>query len=783
MVNQSTTEKILYHVSEDGGRRVLKIDYSKSIHPPNIESSAISMAKLVNKLMEVGKVSEVSFLQKEEYVYDESQVDMLVEVADIIKDLVVRKNIIDFKYLRAPTCGKPHPERRDFIRTFIMYELREDPIGAFLDISRKLAELERSPPPTDTEGCPAVFIKTLRDIYQKLAASRIIRLAEPYLKEYSPDNRVIYERLFKPIIMPNFLYTRVITSYPTGAEELDVYKVEGTDVMILRLKDEIRPLYHITPPEFKLSESRYDILGEAKQVVAEHKPQKSEFLEPSRTREVFMSVEKDLIRDLAKSKGLNLSYEDVETLSHILVRHTIGFGMLEVILADPRIQDISINAPIGKNPITVIHQDYGECITNVSITQKEAESWATKLRLISGRPFDEANPVLDTSLVLPNATARMAAIQQPLSPSGLAFAIRRHRDKPWTTPLFIKNRMINELAAGLLSFLVDGARTMLIAGTRSSGKTSLLGALLLEIMRSSRIITVEDTLELPVAHLKDLNYDIQSLKVQSVITPSGGELSASAGIRTALRLGDSALIIGEVRSTEAVALYEAMRVGALANVVAGTIHGDSPYGVYDRVVNDLGVPATSFKATDIIVVANPVKSVAGLRKERRVVQISEVRKEWTEDPQKEGGFVDLMLYNPKTDTLEPTDALVQGESEIVKAVASRVKEWAGDWDAVWQNILLRAKIKKAIVDIADELANPDLMEAEWVVRANDEFHRISQRIEDELGKSDPDRIYIEWEKWFRAEIQKRAVPEEPTGIKPRKSKPESDLKEEEKSGS
>ena len=72
------------------------------------------------------------------------------------------------------------------------------------------------------------------------------------------------------------------------------------------------------------------------------------------------------------------------------------------------------------------------------------------------------------------------------------------------------------------------------------------------------------------------------------------------------------MIVGEVRSVEARALYEAMRVGALANVVAGTIHGASPYGVFDRVVNDLQVPITSFKATDIITVVNPVKSADGM---------------------------------------------------------------------------------------------------------------------------------------------------------------------------
>ena len=246
--------------------------------------------------------------------------------------------------------------------------------------------------------------------------------------------------------------------------------------------------------------------------------------------------------------------------------------------------------------------------------------------------LDESNPILDTQLELGKIRARIAIIQRPLSPDGLAYAIRRHREQPWTFPLFVQNKMMDPLAAGVLSFLVDGSRTLLFAGTRSSGKTSLLGSAMLEIIPKYRIIVIEDSLELPVESLRKLNYDILRMKVRSALLKTTTEVSADDGIRTSLRLGDSCLIIGEVRSVEAKALYEAMRVGALANVVAGTIHGASPYAVFDRVVNDLGVPATSFKATDIIAVANPVKSADGLHASKRLVRISEVRKHWKTDP-------------------------------------------------------------------------------------------------------------------------------------------------------
>ena len=444
-------------------------------------------------------------------------------------------------------------------------------------------------------------------------------------------------------------------------------------------------------------------------------------------------------------------------LAIILVRHTIGFGLIEVLLQDKKLQDIVLNAPISSANIFVRHQDYDECSTNILPSREDVDSWAAKFRMISGRPLDEANPILDTQLEIGKIRARIAIIQKPLSPDGLAYAIRRHREEPWTLPLFIRNKMLNPFAAGLMSFLIDGSRTLLVAGTRSSGKTSLLGSLMLEIIPRYRIIVIEDSLELPVDSLRKLNYDILRMKVRSALLKTTNEVSADDGIRTSLRLGDSCLIIGEVRSVEAKALYEAMRVGALANVVAGTIHGASPYGVFDRVVNDLGVPATSFKATDIIGVCNPIKSPDGMHSWRRVVQISEVRKHWKKDPLEEKGFVDLLKYNVEKDELEASDDLVNGDSEVIKDIASNVKGWAGNWDAVYDNILLRAKMKKEIVELSEKSGNERILEAGFNTLSNHAFHRISDEIRQEIGLPLGERVFPEWQKWLMQEIKKKRI--------------------------
>ena len=744
---------IPYELTKTAEGKILRFKFEKSQYNPSIEDEPIVMAEVIEALTQSGDVDEIIFVQNEEYVYDKSQAKILLEVAETYQKLISEDKVLDFSKF-GEDCKPYFPIWFDFLTSTVLQELKRDPIGSYVRIIRRIRE-ERAAHTTTDGTCAKKFSDLLEDIAELLAKKRIIKFAEKQLSGYEIGDRKFYKQMFRPAIRPNFMYTKLASSYPAGVEEIDNYKIaEDAQIMILKSKNDIRPLYHITPPEFRLTEDKYALLTAARTVLAGHRPERKEFTDLERTRENFVNIEKDLIRDLAAARGVTLKPKEIEELARILVRYTIGFGMVELILSDENIQDIVINAPAGVNPISIMHSKYGECVTNATPLNREVESWATKLRLMSGRPLDQANPVLDTELFVAHGRARVSAMQEPLSPKGYAFAFRRHRDRSWTLPLYIQNGMISSLAAGVMSFLMDGARTLLIAGSRSSGKTSMLDALMLEISRNNRIVIIEDTLELNVAGLRTLGYDALSLKVRSSVAGSAAEIPAEDAIRTALRLGDSALIIGEVRSVEAKALYEAMRVGSLAKVVAGTIHGDSPYGVFDRVVNDLGVPKTSFKATDVILVTNPINSPSGLERIKRVVQITEVGKIWTDDPLVEKGFRDLFVYNPKKDMLEPTAMLKEGESEVIKAIGSRVKEWSGDWDAIWENIQLRAKIKQTIVDTAEKEQNFEILEAPFVIKSNEQFHRISDIVAKETGKTDAKKVYVEWEHWFKQQMHK-----------------------------
>jgi len=750
-----------YEIVREAENQVMYINYLGASSVPNLAGNPEIMSRAVDFLMEAPNISRIVFVQQRNYSYSAEQIFMLQEIANLYVYLTKQEKILSpFKLsiMNSKYLGQRHKDM-----SYLLLSLKRDPIACYVELSRFIREekLNLKTTSEDLKTDQLSYIRLLGKFHTLLQNVRLINQAEKFLSNYIFGKRDIYYNFFRSDIIPNFTFTRLVSSLPEDAEIIDQYDIgEGYDksvVTILKREQDAKYIYHLMPPEYSLNEDKQGLLNLARNVLIEHQPKAEEFTDPEKVRQVFFNVSRDLLRDLSESKSIKLSYDELNKLATILVRHTIGFGLIEVLLQDKNLQDVVLNAPISINPVFLRHSHFDECITNIVPSREDADSWAAKFRMISGRPLDEANPILDTDLTLGGIRSRVAVIQQPLSPGGLAYAIRRHREEPWTLPLFIKNKMINSFAAGLFSFLIDGSRTMLIAGTRSSGKTSMLGALMLEIIPKYRIIVIEDTLELPVDAIRKLRYDILRMKVRGTLLKESNEIGADEGIRASLRLGDSSLIIGEVRSLEAKALYEAMRVGALANVVAGTIHGASPYGVFDRVVNDLQVPATSFKATDCILVANPVKTPDGLKSMKRVVQLAEVRKHWLKDPEEEGGFVDLLKYNVEKDELEPSEELVNGNSEIIKNIASGVRGWVGDWDAVYDNILLRGKVKQEIVDISERLKKPEILEARFNSLSNNMFHQFSKEVQEEVGLPLGERVFPLWQEWLKGQIKEKEI--------------------------
>ena len=733
----------------------LRMDVMGSIFGFTVEDSDVIMAKVINQLLEEKRVTNIVLSETREYEYDAAQTQMLKEVAYLIEDVVRERKLLALKNFGGEKFGKYVGTWYTWLYNLITFQLRGDPIGAYVNATRELRHVRAKLETAEgdfKEALENYAVNVLLPLKDALENLTLIKLSKPYLIAYHIGDRKLYREILKPTVRPNFMFTKFMIEKPVG-ETVARYSIGDSEVEIFKIPGKVRHIYHIVPPEFRLSEEEYTLLDGARRILEERKPQELEIKEQERMRELFQTLSRELIRELAENYGFSYAEREIEKLATILTRYTAGLGVTEPLLADDRIQDIYLNPPLGASPLFIYHQDFEECETNLIPTKADGERLATRFKLLSERPLDEANPVLDTEITVPGGVARIAAINPRLSPDGLGFAIRRHRFKPWTFPLFMNEKMFDSLFAGLMWFVASYGRTVLIGGSRGAGKTSLLNAFMLQVLPYYRMITVEDTLEIAVDHMRKLGYNINRLKSRSVITRVELELPAEEVIRTALRLGDSCLFIGEVRSREAVALFEAMRIGAMANVVAGTVHGESTYGIYDRIVNDLGVVPTSFKAVDLVAIANKLKTVDGLRSFRRITELTEVRKHWKGDPSEEGGFVNLMEYSSRDDKLIPSDTLLNGESQVLNSIAMRVPGWAGRWDAVWDNINLRGRVLQTIVNIANDNGRKDLLEADNLVKANQFFHIVSEMVRKETGEVDANRVYNEWLQMFKESVK------------------------------
>jgi len=704
-----------YFRGAEGGSRVIYINCEKCEHSSSLldENCRENIFEILLKEEADKLILNHAFVK----VFDNHSMRILKKLSTFIDNLYS----IDFSFLEKmdEKCGG---NRKKFFEGVVKIAKR-DPIKAY-----KMVGKEKEKP---------IILGECSNFMQKynMMIGKIIGEGIDFIGNKESEFYYVHE--IQPYIRPVFFDTYIQFSPPSDAVFIKKYEIgKRRKIQVSLYSFSTRPekLYFVIPPEYKMDEEEIKILQKVKEKLAKHKPPDTSFINTERAREYFRRFAKEEIKRMIEEGKIEIEMERVDMMAEIFAKYTSGLGILEDLLEDENIQDIYINAPVSNNPLHIVWNGE-EYTTNIYLSERDVEALSSRFRLISGRPFSEASPVLDMSLE--GYRARIAAISNPLTPKGIAFAIRRHSMTPWTLPKLVSKKMLTSFAAGLLSFLVDGQATILIAGSRGAGKTSLLSSLILEIPQRFRILIIEDTPEIPVDKLQRLGYKIQSLLTHP-ITGEGG-VKPETALRTALRLGESVLILGEVRGEETKILFEAMRIGAAGNVVLGTIHGATTRDVFERIVHDIGVTPSSFKATDVVVVASPIRSGGRMEKKRRVIQITEVVKS-SSIMDAENLFRDIMVYDSHRDLLIPTDILDMGQSEVIGRIS---RDWGISVEEAIQNINLRKKIKERIVKEGKKDAR--LLEAEAVKDANNAFWIL---IEDAKGKINYEEIERKWMEWY-----------------------------------
>ena len=501
---------------------------------------------------------------------------------------------------------------------------------------------------------------------------------------------------------------------PREAEVLDSYTVLGARISMLRLAGGSRHMYHMVPWEYTIPDAWMGMIRETVGVIHAMPPERMG-TSMEELRQQVVSRARELLGRMSESGEGSLPRDPMERmenlahLSEVIGRYTVGLGIMEILLSDERVEDVFVDAPCSSNPVHVTLGGIGgsasvlRCPTNITATEDELEGLASRLRQYSGKPFSQAFPVMETDV--PGFETRATLIGPPLSPDGRAMALRRRSRSPWTLTRMIHNGTMDSMTAGLLSFLMDGSSTILIAGARGSGKSSLLSAMLFEFPLSQRILIIEDTAELPVSQMQEMGFNVQSLIVEQGIGERM-EIKTEEALRVSLRLGESAIVLGEVRGREAQTLYEGMRTGRAGSSVLGTIHGDSAVSVFERVVHDMGIVPQAFGATDVIVTMGMVRPGGSQNQVRGVMEISELAKE-----RGPGEFNRLGWYDPSSASLR----LDLDGSETLERIA---RSWGITPEEAVENVRVRARLREMLVSFA-HTKGQEYLEPRWLLRSNE----------------------------------------------------------------
>lgn len=496
------------------------------------------------------------------------------------------------------------------------------------------------------------------------------------------------------LLKPSFSGYWIERDAPHGWKIMDRSEVLGGRIELMTDPSGLRSRYFLLPWEHTVDSETRSRLTE---VIARVRSQP-----PAGFRGGEMELKahvQTVVRSLDPRREKNEEFLDA------VIRNTLGLGALDLLLRDPRVEDIYVDAPCQRTrAYLTLNQAgpghvFGRCETNLIVSESEMNGLVSRLKYRSGRPFSRSSPVLETDLG--DSQVRATALCPPLSPEGLALALRRRSDTPWTLLRLASFGAMDEVAAGLLSFLMDGRASILVCGARGSGKSSLLSSLLFEFPLNQRILVIEDTREVPVRSLQSLGFKVQSMLVDPSQGMDRGD-AADEALRVSLRLGESAIVVGEVRGREAMTLYESMRTGKAGSSVLGTIHGDGAQEVHDRVVNELGIPEASFASTDVIVTMGLIRPGGGLGQVRRVTEVAEVVR--TPDGLQ---FLPMLTYDHGYRL-----------SERIMPLIERISSgWGVSYEQGMQNLKDRIALRRTLLEMGRD--DPSYLSPSSVLAANE----------------------------------------------------------------
>jgi flagellar protein FlaI len=340
-------------------------------------------------------------------------------------------------------------------------------------------------------------------------------------------------------------------------------------------------LYHVVEPE--LDEFEVELLERLFSDLRESLIYRREM-----GNETAETVLGDELRELLEVYGVEVDAATFYRLFYYLFRSFRGFGKLDPLINDPRIEDISCDG--YDLPIFVYHDGYNDIETSVVYAEEELDSLVVRLAQQSGQHVSVGEPVVEATL--PDGSRAELALGKEVTPRGSAFTIRKYAEEPFTPVDLVNYGTLSLDQMAYLWLAIENNKSLIVAGGTASGKTTSMNAISMFIPPRSKVLTIEDTRELTLYHDNWLS------SVTRDRLDEGTDITMYDLLRSALRHRPEYIVVGEVRGEEAMTLFQAMNTG---HTTYSTMHADSVQTVINRLENEpINVPRAMIQSLDIL---------------------------------------------------------------------------------------------------------------------------------------------------------------------------------------
>lgn len=324
----------------------------------------------------------------------------------------------------------------------------------------------------------------------------------------------------------------------------------------------------------------------------------------------------EIVNEVLSEQRIQLNLTEQRQLVRLLVDDMLGLGPLEPLLADESVTDIMVN---GAKQVYVERQGKLELTTVEFRDDQHVMNIATRIVTRIGRRIDESNPLVDARL---EDGSRVNIIAPPLAIDGPSISIRKFAQKRITLEVMARQGNISQALSHLLGIATRSRLNILVSGGTGSGKTTLLNAMSRMIDHGERIVTIEDAAELQLQqpHVVRLETRPPSLE-------GGGEITMRDLVKNALRMRPDRIILGEVRSQEALDMLQAMNTGHEGSL--STVHANSPREALTRLENMVAMSGVQLPPAAVRQqIADAIHMIVQISRmrdgQRRVAKVSEV---------------------------------------------------------------------------------------------------------------------------------------------------------------